>query len=158
MMLIAKVNWGLESASDIMVTPKLDVASILCWNFIKQKCKYPERVKRNQWVEIDLLQVLAFLYNKGPTWNGCHAKFWSHQVIQCAFLSSNNFNLSTCTVYAFYEIITLLENYPDSYPPCHVVQKPLRNLKSNLSQEHELWYHLYILQKCTENKSEYIRK
>ena len=42
------VNWGLEGTLDIMVIPKLGVASILCWNFIIQKRQYSERVEHNQ--------------------------------------------------------------------------------------------------------------
>ena len=33
-LLYAVVNWGLEGTLDIMVTPKLGVATILCLNFI----------------------------------------------------------------------------------------------------------------------------
>ena len=44
---LSKVNWGLEGTSDIMVTPKLGVASILRFSFIIQKRQYSERVDRN---------------------------------------------------------------------------------------------------------------
>ena len=40
---VTKVNLGLEGTSDIMVTPKLGVASILQFNFIIQRLQYSER-------------------------------------------------------------------------------------------------------------------
>ena len=48
-----KVNWRSEGTSDIMETPKLGVASILCLNFIvvyKNASVYSERVERNQMI------------------------------------------------------------------------------------------------------------
>ena len=38
------------------MTPKLDVSSILCWNFITQKLEYSERVEYNQRIAVDPLQ------------------------------------------------------------------------------------------------------
>ena len=55
---------ALEGTTDIMLTPKLGVASIFCWKSIIQKIEYSERVERNQSIAVDLLRVLAFLYNK----------------------------------------------------------------------------------------------
>ena len=61
---VFKVNWGLEGTSDIMVTPKPSVASILQFNIIIQKPQYSERVGRNQRIAVDQLRVLRSLYNK----------------------------------------------------------------------------------------------
>ena len=55
---ITKVNWRLEGTSDIMLTPKLGVASILCWIFIIQKLEYSERVEHNQRIAVDPLREL----------------------------------------------------------------------------------------------------
>ena len=49
------------------MTPKLGMASILCWNFIKKNRKYSERLDRNTLITFDPLRVLEFLYNEVPT-------------------------------------------------------------------------------------------